>query len=116
MTLPTILSSEILAEGAEYLLDVTADLPWFRGHFPGHPVLPGLVQVEWARRLSERDLMPDAGFQGLRAVKFQRVVKPGSKLCLRLSRGASRVDWLFSLDDAEGIVCSSGQILFGEAS
>ena len=113
MILPPIRSSELAETHAVYLLDITPELPWFRGHFPGHPVLPGLVQVEWARLLCERDLKPWGGFQGLRSVKFQRLVKPGMTLCLRLALKEDRVDWRLSVDEDNGPLCSSGLILFG---
>ena len=29
-------------------LEVTPDLSWFHGHFPGEPVLAGIIQTHWA--------------------------------------------------------------------
>jgi len=116
MSLPPILSETVEGSVAEYRLSVPADLPWFRGHFPGHPVLPGLLQVEWARQLAERDLYPNGGFQGLRSVKFQRLVHPGCELCLRLEARQGRVDWWLTLDRLEGPLCSEGRLFFGASA
>ncbi|MCP1727725.1 3-hydroxymyristoyl/3-hydroxydecanoyl-(acyl carrier protein) dehydratase [Natronospira proteinivora] len=113
MSLPPILSERVRGPVAEYRLAVPVDLPWFRGHFPGHPVLPGLVQVEWARQLAERDLCPDGGFQGLRSVKFQRVIQPDCELCLHLEARDGQVDWRLTLDGLDGPLCSEGRLFFG---
>jgi hypothetical protein len=52
------------------------DLLYFDGHFPGRPILAGVVQIDWVIAFGRRyfDLPPS--FRGIRALKFQRVVPP----------------------------------------
>lgn len=93
---------------------VDAALPQFSGHFPGHPVLPGVAQLDWVLLFS-REWFDIAGeFTGMEALKFQRVVLPPTQLALSL-------DWqtpnrlTFCYRSALG-QHSSGRVLFGEAS
>ena len=84
--LPAILRRDRLAQGeASFTLAIGADLPAFQGHFPGDPVLPGVVQVDWAIRLAQETFGPLGGFQGLDQVKFQAAIRPGTEIQLRLS-------------------------------
>ena len=46
-TLPTVLACETLADGVRLQLRLDPDLPWFAGHFPGAPLLPGVTQIHW---------------------------------------------------------------------
>ena len=54
-----------------------ADLQAFQGHFPGHPVLPGVVQVDWAIRFGTRAFGDLGGFRGIDQLKFQALIRPG---------------------------------------
>ncbi|MCI9129011.1 MAG: 3-hydroxyacyl-ACP dehydratase FabZ [Eggerthellaceae bacterium] len=70
-------------------LDVDPDLSLFKGHFPGYPVLPGVIIMEALAQaasfaiLVERD-DPDAlgFFAGIDGAKFRQQVKPGDVLTL----------------------------------
>lgn len=61
------------------------DLPWFRGHFPGTPILPGLAQVHIAARLAEELWAVSPASHNVNRLKFNRVVQPGEAVQLSLS-------------------------------
>ncbi|MDZ7668576.1 MAG: hypothetical protein U5Q16_03845 [Gammaproteobacteria bacterium] len=77
--------------GVRYLLYVHPAIRWFGGHFPGRPLLPGVVQVDWAVRYAELQGFAHSDFAGLSGVKFPAPVTPGSVVAMTLSGAADRV-------------------------
>ncbi len=66
--------------------NITMNEPQFRGHFPGNPVLPGVMSIEALLQLSWI-LYQAQGQPRLVAVdrlKFRRQVKPGDRLDLEV--------------------------------
>ncbi|WP_404439647.1 AMP-binding protein [Stutzerimonas chloritidismutans] len=104
-----------LNEGQWHLdLVVPPDLAHFSGHFPKTPVLPGVVQIDWAIGLA-RELIEHLPprFQGMEVLKFQQLARPGDPLhlTLRFDRERSKLHFAYRNGDAP---CSSGRILLGE--
>jgi UDP-3-O-[3-hydroxymyristoyl] N-acetylglucosamine deacetylase/3-hydroxyacyl-[acyl-carrier-protein] dehydratase len=68
--------------------NVTVNEPFFQGHFPGHPIMPGVLIVEAMAQVGGMLLMgtlqdPDTKvvyFMSLDNVKFRKPVKPGDQL------------------------------------
>ena len=106
-----------IEQDGEWLLqlDVPLDLAHFTGHFPQTPVLPGVVQIDWAQQLARRlieELPPR--FCGMEVLKFQQLVRPGDRLQLSLRFDAARGKLYFAYRNGEA-ACSSGRILLGAA-
>ncbi|USU01077.1 acyl-CoA synthetase family protein [Pseudomonas siliginis] len=95
-------------------LSVPPDLAYFSGHFPKAPVLPGVVQVEWALNLGRQLLKLDGGFAGMEVLKFQQLVRPGDEIQLHLRFDAERGKLYFAYRN-DTATCSSGRILMGPA-
>ncbi|WP_374591557.1 3-hydroxyacyl-ACP dehydratase FabZ family protein [Aquabacterium sp.] len=70
-------------------LSIPADHPAFAGHFPGHPIVPGVVLLDHAQAAIELTTGQTLG--GLAQAKFLRVVTPGEALELRFEPGAGCV-------------------------
>ena len=72
--------------------NVTINEPFFQGHFPGHPIMPGVLIVEAMAQVGGMLLMgtvddPDTKvvyFMSLDNVKFRKPVKPGDQLRFEL--------------------------------
>jgi len=72
--------------------NVTMNEPFFQGHFPGEPVLPGVLILEAMAQagsilacLSDREMIGRlAYFAGVDKARFRRVVRPGDQLILKL--------------------------------
>jgi UDP-3-O-[3-hydroxymyristoyl] N-acetylglucosamine deacetylase/3-hydroxyacyl-[acyl-carrier-protein] dehydratase len=72
--------------------NVTINEPFFQGHFPGHPIMPGVLIVEAMAQVGGMLLMgevPDPGskvvyFTSLNNVKWRKPVKPGDQIRFEL--------------------------------
>ncbi|PIW31982.1 MAG: 3-hydroxyacyl-[acyl-carrier-protein] dehydratase FabZ [Rhodobacterales bacterium CG15_BIG_FIL_POST_REV_8_21_14_020_59_13] len=93
--------------------NVTANEPFFPGHFPGNPVMPGVLIIEAVAQtgalLMSKTLDADVSktaiyFMGVDKVRFRRPVKPGDVLRMPVRVTHIRGD-LFKF---------SGQALVGE--
>ncbi|WP_053214751.1 AMP-binding protein [Pseudomonas sp. Q12-87] len=95
-------------------LVVPPDLSYFSGHFPTAPVLPGVVQVDWAMSLGQQLLDLPPRFVGMEVLKFQQLVRPGDEiqLHLRFDRERGKLYFAYRNDTA---ACSSGRIVLGMA-
>jgi UDP-3-O-[3-hydroxymyristoyl] N-acetylglucosamine deacetylase/3-hydroxyacyl-[acyl-carrier-protein] dehydratase len=93
------------------LKNVTINEPFFQGHFPGHPIMPGGLIIEAMAQVGGILLMGQIEgyetkvvyFMSLDNVKFRRPVKPGDQLRFELDmlqirgmvckmRGVAKVD------------------------
>ena len=73
---------------------IEAALPFFAGHFPGQPLLPGVVQINWATTLAAQLYPPQFAkqqFSGLSRIKFKKPVLPGAILRYRLRPEPGRI-------------------------
>ena len=74
------------------LKNVTINEPFFQGHFPGHPIMPGVLIIEAMAQVGGMLLMgsiedPETKvvyFMSLDSVKFRRPVKPGDQIRFEL--------------------------------
>lgn len=107
---PEIISRRQQDNELHLQLAVSADLAYFSGHFPQTPVLPGVVQIDWAIELGQALLNSPLRFVGMEVVKFQRVVRPGDLLTLNLRFDRERGKLYFAYSN-DGESCSSGRIV-----
>ncbi|MBQ0711638.1 MAG: acyl-CoA synthetase [Porticoccus sp.] len=113
---PQVVESLAGETACEQIVDfvVPSDLLYLEGHFPGRPILPGVVQVSWAIHYG-RELMGEPGnFVGLEGLKFQRVIRPRQDIQLRLQWSAQKSKLTFSYTSEE-YTHSSGRIVFSGA-
>jgi 3-hydroxymyristoyl/3-hydroxydecanoyl-(acyl carrier protein) dehydratase len=94
---------------------VSREHPSFAGHFPGQPVLPGVVLLSEVLELLLREAPQALGSQPqVSAVKFLAPVRPGAELEIRWSAAGSRLRfevWRHADGDApQGQLAASGQL------
>jgi len=112
--LPEIISEACDGNRASFTLRIPPELAHFPGHFPGRPLLPGVVEVDWAVRLGLRHFMlATERFSALKGLKFNSPILPGTVLQLTLtwSDGKSRLDFIYQVGAR---ACATGQILFAQ--
>ena len=83
------------------LKNVTINEPFFQGHFPGAPVMPGVLIIECMAQVAGvmiyRD-MPDKArkliyFTGIENAKFRRPVVPGDQLRIEMQLLSRRTNF-----------------------
>ena len=85
--------------------NVSANEPFFQGHFPGHPVMPGVLMIEALAQaaavltyVTMKTSYPEGTlflFAGIDGARFKRPVGPGDQLILevtmdRIKRGVGK--------------------------
>ena len=112
---PFLLVDRIIeVEGTKRIVgikNVTINEPFFQGHFPGHPIMPGVLIIEAMAQVGGMLLMGAISgdeekvvyFMSLDNVKWRKPVRPGDQLIFELEmtqvrgavckmRGLARVD------------------------
>ncbi|MCH9714537.1 MAG: 3-hydroxyacyl-ACP dehydratase FabZ [Cyanobacteria bacterium] len=102
--------------------NVTMNEPQFQGHFPGRPLMPGVLIVEAMAQVGGLIVtqMPDLPkglfvFAGIDGVRFRRPVVPGDQLlmtCELISLKRRRFGKVQASATVEGQLVCSGELLF----
>lgn len=105
------------------LKNVTINEPYFMGHFPGHPVMPGVLIIEamaqTAALLSYVTLKAMEGdgtlfyFAGIDGARFKRPVTPGDQLRMEVEMGRVKrgVGWFSARALVDGQLAAEAQMM-----
>jgi 3-hydroxyacyl-[acyl-carrier-protein] dehydratase len=100
---------------------VTGDEAFLQGHFPGNPILPGVIQLEALAQAGALTLLGDeryagrlALFGGVDKVRFRRVVRPGDELLLSVivERLSARGGWARARSSVGGETTCEARMFF----
>src|SRR6266705_6358926 len=100
---------------------VSINEPFFQGHFPGAPVMPGVLVIEALaqcgailalREIADRDHKLVL-FTGIREARFRRPVVPGDTLILEVTalRIGSRVQRMRGEAKVDGQLCADAELM-----
>ncbi len=101
--------------------NVTANEPFFQGHFPEYPVMPGVLIVEAmaqtggvALKVLEEYQDKLALFAGINNVRFKRQVKPGDQLLMTVELGQFRrgIGTCNATATVNGELACKGELMF----
>lgn len=101
---------------------VSMNEPWFQGHFPKNPIMPGVLVIEALAQIggilayASEPFDTQASllyFLGIDKAKFRRPVVPGDRLDLEVSIVQHRTNvWkLRGEASVEGTLCAQGELL-----
>ena len=102
--------------------NVTINEPFFQGHFPGNPLMPGVLIVEAMAQVGavavmtlEENKDKLAVFAGIDSIRFKKQVRPGDTLrmeveLISMRRGIGKADAVAYVD---GEVACKGTLMFG---
>jgi len=107
--LPDIVAFQSSATDLEYLFHIPADLVWFDGHFPDDPILPAVVQADWAIRCGRWLGFDPDRFAGFARLKFKAMIQPGMLVRLHLAKKGD--DLKFAYESVAGLH-SKGAVKF----
>jgi 3-hydroxyacyl-[acyl-carrier-protein] dehydratase len=105
------------------LKNVTVNEPWCTGHFPGRPIMPGVLQLE-AMAQSGVFLLADqmeagklAFLTGVENARFKKPVTPGDQLVItsRLEYFRKSLGKTICEISVDGVLVSKADILFAVA-
>jgi predicted hotdog family 3-hydroxylacyl-ACP dehydratase len=93
------------------LIEVPAGGPWFEGHFPGRPILPGVAQLMLVLDALAREARRPVPIQGIAFARLRQLVFPGDRLEL-VARDQEAVRLRFDLK-REGVLVANGEFILG---
>ncbi len=102
---------DVKSNEIEALSYVPADSPWFTGHFPGEPILPGIALVHALQQVILQNAKAkdeNVRLDALKRIRFVQPVRPGEELKINITREDTEDKILFSfrITSRENIVCN----------
>jgi 3-hydroxyacyl-[acyl-carrier-protein] dehydratase len=101
--------------------NLTMNEEFYQGHFPGYPLMPGVLMIEALAQLGGVIILgPDdfrrrvAFLAGIEKAKFRRTVVPGERLDMEavFLRGRPNVGWVGVQAKVGGKVACSAELMF----
>lgn len=112
--LPQVLAVRPREGGVEIDLRIAPELPCFVGHFPDLPIVPGVVQLDWALHFARAQGITDVPAARAFQVKFRAIIRPRDQLTLVLRHESRKQQVTFEYRRGP-VVYSSGQFFVGGA-
>jgi 3-hydroxymyristoyl/3-hydroxydecanoyl-(acyl carrier protein) dehydratase len=112
-TQPLLIKKDVIDGGVKLTFKVQASLDYFKGHFPGAPILAGVVQLDWAVNFAHEHLqLSSTVVKQVEVLKFKEMIHPDQIINLSLIPKSDH-KFLFEYQSDKG-VHASGRVLLEE--
>ncbi|MEJ5165954.1 MAG: 3-hydroxyacyl-ACP dehydratase FabZ [Thermoanaerobaculia bacterium] len=121
---PFLLVDRIIEVGEDYvkgLKNVTINEPFFQGHFPGKPIMPGVLIIEAMAQVGGCLLLKDVPdkenklvyFMGIDRARFRKPIIPGDQIIfeLKVLQKRSNTCKLWGEAKVDGNLCAEAELL-----
>ncbi len=86
MDYPKVVGKKLFSDGVDLTLEMDPELDAFKGHFAIKPIVPGVVQIQWAIKFASLyiDELSNIEVEQLNALKFYNIISPATVIDLKL--------------------------------
>jgi 3-hydroxymyristoyl/3-hydroxydecanoyl-(acyl carrier protein) dehydratase len=99
LSLPLILNREITQNSITYKMIFYSKCNFFNGHFPEFKLVPGVVQLYFAKEFSNAHFGTDIQEGQWKRIKFSNIIEPDKILYLKLTKDEKNVSYEYYSDD-----------------
>ena len=93
-------------------IQVPPNSPWFSGHFPGEPILPGIAQLGMVLETIHQSLDQNLRISSISRVRFKQMIRPNDQLNITARPQKSRSgSYSFRIMVAGEVACSGVMVL-----
>ena len=90
---------------------VPKESPWFDGHFPGNPVLPGVAQLSMIFDVIQNAFKEAIKVTSLRRVRFKQMILPEDRLEVVVESRKFHQDYTFRITKDDELICSGNMVV-----
>lgn len=91
---------------------VPPESPWFSGHFPGNPILPGVAQLRMVVDAIRHAFDESVRVVEVSRVRFKQMVLPGDRLVVTAEARPNKVgSYTFRITKGDELVCNGTMVV-----
>ena len=90
-SMPIILDRKLSSDSITYKILFYRQSNFFKGHFSSFPIVPGVIQIYWAKEFVNSHFKTNVGEGQWKRIKFTNIIKPDDIVYLTLSKSDKSV-------------------------